>query len=88
MLQESPRHQSTQNEKLGLYLHARNMIKYTIDISKCNMQHTIKYAVCNTETGICYKMSLYLISKLCTTDVNKTILNLIHSRKYSAMLHF
>ena len=37
---------------LPLFLHDRKMIKYTIYISKCNMQHTIKYAVCNTGTGM------------------------------------
>ena len=33
-----------------LFLHDRKMIKYTIVFSKCNMQHSIKYTVSNTET--------------------------------------
>ncbi len=36
----------------GLFLHDRKMIKYTIVFSKRNMQHSIKYTVSNTETGM------------------------------------
>ncbi len=37
-----------------LFLHDRKMIKYrsTIVFSKCNMQHSIKYTVSNTETVV------------------------------------
>ena len=76
-----------------LFLHARKMIKNTIDIPKCNMQHTIKYAVCNTETGmqLTYRM-LHIAFRNSNQSIFCVLLYhtslIIHSRKYSAMLHF
>ena len=60
-------------EPLGLFLHDRKMIKYTIVFSKCNMQHSIKYTVSNTEI-----IAIMWLS----------VLVAIATRKYRPMLHF